>query len=193
MADVHRVRIEDPRHHLRVGADVGGRNVLLRADLVDDLARVAPGQALLLAKREQLRIADHAALRAAERKAHQGALPGHPHRERLDLVQRHGRVVADATLGRAARHVVDHAVALECVHRAVVHLYRHRDLDPLLAVREDLDQVRVDSNVSPTRRSWAWASSNGFSRRWVGAGEAALMRGHHRSRRADYTVALTRS
>jgi len=29
-------------------------------------------------------------------------------------------------------------------HRAVVHLHGHRDLDALLAVREDLDQVRVD-------------------------------------------------
>ena len=29
---------------------------------------------------------DHAALRAAERDAHQRALPRHPHRERLDLV-----------------------------------------------------------------------------------------------------------
>ena len=40
--------------------------------------------------------------------------------------------------------VVDDAVPLERLHRAVVHPHRHRDLDALLAVREDLDQVRVD-------------------------------------------------
>ena len=144
VADVHRVRVHDPRHHLGVGADVGRGNVLLGADLVDDLARVAPREPLLLAERERLRVADDAALGAAEREAHQRALPRHPHRERLHLVLRHGRVVADAALGRAARHVVDDAVALERPHGAVVHLHGHRHLDALLAVGEDLDQVRVD-------------------------------------------------
>ena len=41
VADVHRVRVEDPGHHLRVRADVGRGDVLLRPDLVDDLGRVA--------------------------------------------------------------------------------------------------------------------------------------------------------
>src|ERR1019366_6420180 len=49
MALVHRVRVEHPRHHRAVGADIGSRDVLLRADLVDDLARVAAGATLELA------------------------------------------------------------------------------------------------------------------------------------------------
>ena len=153
MADVHRVRVEDPRHHLGVGADVGCGNVLLGADLVDDLARVAACEPLLLAQREELRVADDPALGAAERQSHQRALPRHPHREGLDLVLGDRRVIANAPLRGAARHVVDDAVALERPHRAVVHLYGHRDLDALLAVRQDLDQVRVDGErlADPTQ------------------------------------------
>ena len=83
---------------LRVGADVGSRDVLLRSDLVDDLAGEAAGHALELGPRQLLRIADDPALGAAERDAHQCALPGHPHRESLDLVQRDVRVVADPAL-----------------------------------------------------------------------------------------------
>ena len=98
-----------------VGADVGRGDVLLRADLVDDLARVAARHPLELGARELLRVDDDAALRAAERDAHERALPRHPHRERLDLVERDVRVVADAALRRAARDVVRDAVALEDV------------------------------------------------------------------------------
>ena len=141
---VHGERVEDPGHHLPVGADVGRGDVPLRADVVDDLARVPAGEALELALRESLRVTDDAALRPAEGEAHQGALPGHPHRERLHLVERDVGVVADAALGRPARDVVRHAEALEHADRAVVHRDRDRDLDGLLALGEDADEVRVE-------------------------------------------------
>src|SRR6185437_7835004 len=64
VALVHRIRVEDPRHHRAVGADVRRGDVLLRPDLVDDLARVAARHALELAAREALRVDDDAALRA---------------------------------------------------------------------------------------------------------------------------------
>ncbi len=48
-------------------ADVGSRDVLLGPDLVHDLGRVAAGHPLELAQRQRLRVADHAALGAAER------------------------------------------------------------------------------------------------------------------------------
>ena len=144
VALVHRVRVEDPRHHGAVGADVRRGDVLLRPDLVDDLGRVAPRHALELAARQLLRIDDDAALRAAERDAHQRALPRHPHRERLDLVERDVRVVADAALRRPARDVVRDAVAREDARRAVVHADRDGDLDRLLARAEDVDEVLVD-------------------------------------------------
>src|SRR5215218_2706849 len=149
VALVHGVGVEDPGHDARVSADVGRRDVLLRADLVDDLGRVAACQALQLAPREPLRVAHHAALGAAEGQAHEGALPGHVHRERLHLVARHRRVVADAALRGAARDVVGDAVAAKDTDGAVVHRHRNRDLDGLLALLEDADQVRVDPERLP--------------------------------------------
>ena len=145
VALVHRERVEDPRHHLRVRADVGRRDVALGADLVDDLGGVAARHPLELLGRERLRVADDAALGAAERQVHQRALPRHPHRERLDLVERDGRVVADAALRRPARDVVRDAPAGEDAHAAVVHRRRDRDLDRLLAGAEDPDEVVVDA------------------------------------------------
>jgi hypothetical protein len=105
--------------------DVGGGDVLLRADLVDDLGRVPPGHAFQLSDGELLRVALDAALGATERNPHQRALPGHPHRERPHLVERDVGVVADTALRRAARDVVGDTVALEDLDVAVVH--RHRD------------------------------------------------------------------
>ncbi len=145
VALVHRVGVEDPGHHALVGADVGGRDVLLRPDLVDDLARVAARHPLELAAGELLGIDDHAALRAAERQAHQRALPRHRHRQALDLVLRDAVVVADAALGGAARDVVGDAVARVHVHGPVVRGDGDRDLDRFLAALEDVDQVRVDA------------------------------------------------
>ena len=52
------------------------------------------------------------------------ALPGHPHREGLDLVERDVLVVADAALGRAAAEVVLDAIAGEDLDRPVVHVDR---------------------------------------------------------------------
>jgi hypothetical protein len=144
VALVHRVGVEDPGHDATVRADVGRGDVPLRPDVVDDLARVAPRHALELRVGQGLGVADDAALGAAEREAHQRALPRHPHRQRLDLVQRDVRVVADPALRRPARDVVGHAVAAEHLDRPVVHLHRDRDLDRLLRLRENLDQVGVE-------------------------------------------------
>src|SRR3990172_626699 len=56
-----------------------------------------------------------------------GALPGHPHGQGPHLVQRHVRVVADATLRRAEHGVVVHPMAGEKTDGAVVHLHRKVD------------------------------------------------------------------
>ena len=74
-----------------------------------------------------------AALAAAVRDAHDGALPGHPHREGLDLVEGHVLVIADAALGGAAAQVVLDAVAGEDGDGSVVHL--HREVHGQLAAR----------------------------------------------------------
>ena len=117
---------------------------LLGPDQDLDLREEAPGQGLELLLAELLRVDDDAALAAAVRDADDRALPGHPHRERLDLVEADVLVVADAALGRAAAEVVLDAVAGEDLDRAVVHL--HREVDGQLAARlaQDAAQAGVE-------------------------------------------------
>ena len=88
VALVHGVGVHDPRHHPLVGVDVGRGDVGVGAQGLDDRGGVAPGDALQLRVGELERIADHAALRAAERDVDHRALPGHPRRQRLHLVER---------------------------------------------------------------------------------------------------------
>ncbi len=85
-------------------------------------------------------IAAHTALGATERQAEQGALEGHPHRERGALAERHRGRVAHAALGRPQRERVLHAVAGERLDRAVVAA--HGEVDGERAAR--LQQARAD-------------------------------------------------
>ena len=149
VALVHGVRVEDPRHLPRPRAHVRGGNVLLGADLRDDLGGEPAGHPLELAVGHVLRVADDTSLRAAERNAHEGALPRHPHRQRLHLVERDVRVVADPALRRASRDVVRDAKPLERLDGAVVQSRRNRHGDGLLALGENVDEVRVDVERLP--------------------------------------------
>jgi hypothetical protein len=100
-------------------------------------------QALQLRVRKRFRVHNDAALRAAVWQVHDGALPGHPHRQRLDFVQRHHRAVAQAALERPPRLVVLHPVAGEDADRPVIHAYRevHRQL--ALRMRQHGDHALV--------------------------------------------------
>jgi len=145
VADVHAVGVHHPRHHLLVGVDVGRGDVLLGADEVDDLRDVAARQRFDLAAREPRRIADDAALAAAERDVGQRALPGHPGGQRRHLVQRHAGVVADATLGGTERDVVLDAEAGEHLDLAAVHEHRARHGDLPLRVAEDVPDAALEA------------------------------------------------
>ena len=127
-----------------------------------DLGREAAGQALELAHRELLGVDDHAALAAAVGDADDRALPGHPHRQGLDLVEGHVLVVADAALGRAAAEVVLDAVAGEDLDAAVVHL--DREVDGQLAARlaQDLAQAGSRSIFSAARSNCCCATCQGL-------------------------------
>ncbi len=144
-ADVHAVGVHDPRHHLLVGVDVRRRDVLLGTDGVDDLGDVAARQRLELAARHLRGVADDAALAAAERDPGDRALPRHPRGECRDLVERHARVIADAALGGAERDVVLNAIAGEDFDPAVVHQDRARHDDLTFGVRQNLPDVRLQS------------------------------------------------
>ena len=73
----------------------------------------------------RLRIADHAALGAAERNVHHRAFPGHPRCQRAHFVQRHVGREADAALGRPARQRMLHPVAGEHLDASIVQLHRN--------------------------------------------------------------------
>src|SRR5262249_37503783 len=102
------------------------------------------GHGLELPPRHLLRVADDAALGAAEWDPHERALPGHPHRQCLHLVEGDVGVVADTALRRPARDVVGDAIPLEGLRRPVVHPDWNGNLDRLLALAEYGDEVRID-------------------------------------------------
>ena len=136
-ADVHGVGVHDPRHDLFVGVDVWRRDVLVGTDRVDDLGDVAPRESFELALRHPRRVADDAALAAAERNVRDGALPRHPGSERGHFVETDVGVVPDTALRGTERDVVLHAVPREDFDFAAVHLHRTRHGDLTLRARQD--------------------------------------------------------
>ena len=98
------------------------------------------------------RVADHAALAAAERQLRDRALPRHPRRQRRHFVERDVGVIADAALGRAERDVVLHAVAGEDLDLAVVHLDRARHDDLPLGMGEHLPDAGIE--IENARRAF---------------------------------------
>ncbi len=122
LAHVHGVGVHHPGHDLFVGVDVGGGDILLRANEFDELRGIAARHTLDFAHRHFVRVADHAALGAAEGDVDHGALPGHPTGERAHFIERDVGCVADPSLGRAARDGMLHAKASKDFEMAVVHL-----------------------------------------------------------------------
>ena len=134
----HGVGVVDPRHGVGVGVHVGRRDVGVGPDGVAQGGDEAPGDAALLVHRQLGGVALHPALGPAEGDVRDGALPGHPRGQGLDLVLVHRGVEADAALARAASGVVQHPVAAEDVHLAVVHDDGQGDLDDALRLEEPL-------------------------------------------------------
>jgi hypothetical protein len=122
VAAVHGHRVHDPGHRLRVRSDVRRGNVRFGTDDPLELRGKSPGQRLELRAAELMWVDGHAALGPAEGHVDEGALPGHPHRQRADVVEIGLGVEAEAALGRTSGHVVLNAVAGEHLDRAVVAL-----------------------------------------------------------------------
>jgi hypothetical protein len=80
--------VEHPEHVLGRGHDVGRRHVDMRAQVFRQLPHPAAADCFLLAHAQVVRVADDAALAAAERNVHHGALPRHPRREGANGVER---------------------------------------------------------------------------------------------------------
>ena len=147
VAPVHRDGVHDPGHRLGVGADVRRRDVRVRADDPLELRREPAGQRLELLRAHRARIAGDASFGAAERDVDQGRLPGHPHRQRTDIVKVGPRVEPKATLRRPSRDVVLDAVALEDLDRAVIPLDREVDRELALGHAQHGTEARLERDV----------------------------------------------
>ena len=121
--------VHHPDHVLRAGHHVGRRHVLQVAHVLRHLARPAAADRLLLAHAQVVRVADDAALAAAEGDVHHGAFPRHPRRQGPHRIERLVGVEPDAALVRAPRVVVLHAEPAEHLHLPVVHADRDGELE----------------------------------------------------------------
>jgi hypothetical protein len=92
------------------------------------------------------RVAGNSALGAAEGNIHHCALPRHPGGQRLHLIQRYLRVVADAALGGTAHLAVLHAIAFKAVNVPVVHAHRHRDHQDPFGILDHLPNIVVEAH-----------------------------------------------
>src|SRR5205807_8876902 len=85
-----------------------------------------------------------AALGASIGDSYHRALPGHPHGERLDLVDVDARVIPDPALGGAPVDVVVHPVAGEHLDGAVVHEHRKSHDQLALALPQDPGHAGIE-------------------------------------------------
>ena len=140
----HAVGVHDPGHGLRIGVNVRRGNVLLRPNHRKNGAGVATRHPFQFALRHVLRVAGDSALGAAERNIHDRAFPRHPRGQRLHLIERDLRVIADAALGGAAHRAVLHAISLEAVNVPVVHADRHCDHEDALGILDHLPGILIE-------------------------------------------------
>ncbi len=141
------VRVHDPDHDLRGGAHVRRGDVVVRPDVVAERVREAARDAHDLALAVSLRVELHAALGASERDVHERALPRHHRAQGFEVVERDRLVEAQATLVWAQQVVVLDAVALEHLHRPVIHRDGEMDDQLVLRLREHRAHVGGDSDL----------------------------------------------
>src|SRR4030042_3089319 len=106
---------------LGAGHDVRRGDVAEIADVLGEGPDPAAAEPFLLARAEVVGVADDATLAAAERDVDDGALPGHPHGQGPDRIDRLLGVEADAALAGAAGVVVLAAEAAEHADAAGFH------------------------------------------------------------------------
>ena len=135
--------VQHPQHVLRRRHHVRRRHVPQRPDIRGHLPHPAPAQVLLLPHRQVVRIADDAALGAAQRDVHHRALPRHPHRQRPHRIERLVRMEADPALARSARVVVLYPEPAEDLVAAIIHAHRDRERVLPLRVAEQVAGRRV--------------------------------------------------
>src|SRR5450432_2054921 len=125
---MHRIGIHDPRHRLLIGIHIRSWHILLRAYEVEEFGGVAACHPLEFTEGHLLWIADDATFGPAKWNVDDGALPGHPRRQRAHFVDGHVWRIPDSALGKSARKIVLDPIALEDLHATRIHSRRDIDL-----------------------------------------------------------------
>src|SRR5271167_2286390 len=141
LAGVHGIGVHNPGHGLLVGADVRGRNVALGTKPFAEFGGVAASNAFEFVFGKLGRIADDAALGAAEGNVDHGAFPGHPGGEGADFVDGDVGIEADTALAWATNGGVQDTVTSENLDLATVHADGDVNRDFLAGIL----QVAVDT------------------------------------------------
>ncbi len=142
----HLERVEQPRHDAAVGVDVGRRHVQVGSDDRRDLDGVATRHPFEFGERHLRRVAFDTALGPPEGQAGDRRLERHVGRQRLDLVDVHVGMEADATLGRPARCAVLDPPAREDFEVPVVHAHRDGDFEDALRRAKRGVDVGIDTD-----------------------------------------------
>ena len=141
---MHGIGIHHPRHGLFVSVHIRSRDIFLRADEFHQFRGVAAGHAFELALRHFVRIANYAALGAAERNIHDCALPGHPTGKGADFIERDIGRVAHAAFGGATGNGVLYPESGEDFELAVVHGDRNVNDEFAVGILQDFPYAFIE-------------------------------------------------
>ena len=132
---------------LAVGHDVRGGDILDGPDVEGDLADPAPADAFLLAVAEVVRVADDAALAAAEGDVDHGRLPSHPHGQGPNGVDGFVGMEADAALAGTAGIAMLATVTAEHLVASVVHADGNQEMILAERAAEQVPRGLVESQL----------------------------------------------
>ncbi len=121
LTDKTGIFIHHPAHHLGRGSDIRRRDIVAGTDVLPHGAHPAAADLFLLDSGERGRVADHAALAAAEGDIGNRAFPCHPGGKSPHCIEGLVGGEADAALVGSARVIVLDAESLEDTHRTIVH------------------------------------------------------------------------
>ena len=139
--------VQHPDHVLRVGHYVGRGHVGNGANILCDLTHPAAANLFLLALAQIVRIANDSAFGSSQRDIDDGTLPGHPHGQSADRVDRLLRVKANAAFARPAGVVVLNAEAAKDLDASVIHACRNCEVELAQGITQQFAGRRVQSQI----------------------------------------------
>src|SRR5262249_10407366 len=145
LSGMHRECVHDPGHGLLVGAHVGSGDVALWSEPAGKFGRIAARETLEFAAGHFARVADDAALGAAEGNVDDGALPSHPSSQSAYFIQAHVGGETNSAFAGSPDRGMENAIASEDLQRAVVH--SHRDVHRNFLV--GILQIAINALLEP--------------------------------------------